>query len=95
MSRRTEDTDPTCAVTQTSLFVECCYEKCNLTVKPGTYPDWAAEVVMDGNMATCLELADAIKEASIAKDNPQCQSRCSLGSRSRRAPTGNEARASQ
>lgn len=74
MSRRTEDTDPVCGVTQTSLFDECCYEKCNLADKPGTYPDWAAEVEMDGNVATCLELEGAIKEAAIPKDSAECQS---------------------
>jgi len=73
MSRRTEDTDPVCAVTQTSLFDECCYEKCNLADKPGTYPDWTAEVEMDGNVATCLELENAIKEKAIPKDSENCK----------------------
>lgn len=74
MSRRIEDTDPVCGVTQTSLFDECCYEKCSLAGTPGTYPDWAAEVEMDGNVATCLELDDAIQEAAIPKDTPECDS---------------------
>ncbi|KAL9184576.1 hypothetical protein ACHAXT_012546 [Thalassiosira profunda] len=74
MSRRSEDTDPVCAVTQTSLFEECCYDKCNLNNKPGSYPDWTAEVEMNGNKATCLELDTAIKEAAISKDSDECRS---------------------
>ena len=74
MIRRVDDTDPVCAVTQTSLFDECCYEMCSLSEEEGTFPDYAAEVEMDGNIATCLELADAIKEAAISKDSPDCQS---------------------
>ena len=74
MSRRSEDTDPVCQVTQASLFDECCYEKCNLADKPGTYPDWSAEVQMDGNVATCLELEAAIKDAAIPKDTQECTS---------------------
>ena len=73
MSRRTEDTDPACAVTQTSLFGKCCYEKCNIA-QPGTYPDWTAEVEMDGKVATCLELEDAIMEASIPNNSTECKS---------------------
>ena len=72
LSRRTEDTDPVCAVTQTSLFNECCYEKCNLA-EPGSYPDWTAEVEYNGKVATCLELEDALKEASISKNSTECK----------------------
>jgi chitinase len=73
LSRRTSESEPVCGVTQTSLFDECCYEKCNLADKPGTYPDWSAEVEMNGNKATCLELENAIKEAAISKDTTECQ----------------------
>ena len=74
MSRRTQDTDPVCAITRTSLFDECCYDKCNLADNPGTYSHWSGEVEMDGNVATCLELENAIKDAAIPKGSPECQS---------------------
>jgi hypothetical protein len=73
LSRRIEDTDPACAVTQSSLLGECCYEKCNIA-QPGTYPDWTAEVEMDGKVATCSELEDAIMEASIPNNSTECKS---------------------
>jgi len=74
LSRRLQDTDPVCAVTQSSLFDECCYNKCNLATKAGTYPDWSAEVEMDGNIATCLEIENAIKDAAIPTGSSECQS---------------------
>lgn len=74
MSRRLEDTDPVCGVTQTSLFEECCYERCDLVKEPGMYPDWTAIVEMDGNVATCMELEDAIKESAISQDSSECKS---------------------
>lgn len=74
MSRRTQDTDPVCATTQASLFDECCYNKCNLADQPGMYPDWSAEVEMDGNVATCLELENAIKDAAIPTGAGECNS---------------------
>ena len=74
LSRRLEDTDPVCGVTQTSLFEECCYDRCDLVKEPGMYPDWTATVEMDGNVATCLELDDAIKESAISQDSSECKS---------------------
>ena len=73
MSRRVEDTEQVCSVTQTSLFDECCYEKCSLTAAEGSYPDWQAEVEMNGMRATCFQLDGAIKDEAIAKDTQNCR----------------------
>ena len=73
MSRRVEDTEPVCGVTQTSLFDECCYEKCSLSVEEGSYPDWQAEVEMNGMRATCFQLDGAIKEEAIPKETQNCK----------------------
>src|SRR6056300_1101550 len=73
MSRRIEETEQVCSVTQTSLFDECCYEKCSLTSADGSYPDWQAEVEMNGMKATCFQLDGAIKDEAIAKDTENCR----------------------
>ncbi len=73
MSRRVEDTEQVCSVTQASLFDECCYEKCTLTTEEGSYPDWQAEVEMNGMRATCFQLDGAIKDEAIPKDTQNCR----------------------
>jgi len=73
MSRRVEDTDQVCSVTQASLYDACCYEKCTLTATEGSYPDWQAEVEMNGMRATCFQLEGAIQDEAIAKDTQNCR----------------------
>jgi len=74
VSRRLEESEQMCTVLQNSLYDECCYEKCSLAHQEGTYPDWTAEVELDGEKATCFDLDNAIKDAAIAKDSAECQS---------------------
>jgi hypothetical protein len=40
----------------------------------GSYPDWAAEVEMDGKRATCLDIDNAISDAAVLKGSEECNS---------------------
>lgn len=74
LSRRVADSDKMCSTTQASFHADCCYDKCNLVNSEGAYPDWTAQVEMDGKTATCLDIDNAINDAAIVKESDECKS---------------------
>jgi biotin carboxyl carrier protein len=72
LATQTKAGSETCTSGKEALQSACCLKKCDIC-SGGGIPDWYANVNINGNSMTCLELDGVIANSQIEQGSPQCK----------------------